>query len=164
MPTVPGGSAIGGGLGSPFVGFFNQLAAPELAQSERAADLVWNNPKAAKIEGASRLGSLLFPPLAIAGAEGLGLFGAGAIEDWLAGATSNDAASCPNPISDQCGAEPAPRFCQSDASEISCQSGQDGRPTTIDPSYAFDGTRYAIIDASPERPVTVRIPQMASSR
>ena len=33
-PTVPGGSAIGGGSGSPFVGFFNQLAAPELAQSQ----------------------------------------------------------------------------------------------------------------------------------
>lgn len=90
-PTVPGGSAIGGGSGSPFVEFFNQLAAPELAQSEEVADLVRNNPTAAKIEGAIGLGSLLFPPLAIAGAEGLGLFGAGvgvsAAADGLAGST-----------------------------------------------------------------------------
>jgi len=29
--------------------------------------------------------------------------------------------------------------------------------TTIDPFYAYDGTRYAIIDASPARPVTVTV-------
>ena len=50
-----------------------------------------HNPAAAKIEGAIGLGSLLFPPLAIAGAEGLGLFGAGlggsAAADGLAGST-----------------------------------------------------------------------------
>jgi hypothetical protein len=31
--------------------------------------------------------------------------------------------------------------------------------TERSPFYAFDGTRYAIIDASPERPVTVRVPE-----
>jgi hypothetical protein len=31
--------------------------------------------------------------------------------------------------------------------------------TTDRPFYAFDGKRHAIIDASPERPVTVKIPQ-----
>jgi hypothetical protein len=50
-----------------------------------------NQSAAAKIEGAIGLGSLLFPPLAIAGAEGLGLFGAGlggsAAADGLAGST-----------------------------------------------------------------------------
>jgi hypothetical protein len=51
-PAVPAGSVIGDGSGSPFVRFFNQLAAPELAQSEGLADLVRNNPTAAKIEGA----------------------------------------------------------------------------------------------------------------
>jgi hypothetical protein len=29
--------------------------------------------------------------------------------------------------------------------------------TEISPFYAFDGTRYAIIDASPVRPATVRV-------
>jgi hypothetical protein len=90
-PTVPAGSATEGSSASPFVDFFNQLAAPERAQSEGVADHVRNNPAAAKIEGAIGLGSLLFPPLAIAGAEGLGLFGAGlrgsAAADGLAGST-----------------------------------------------------------------------------
>ena len=31
--------------------------------------------------------------------------------------------------------------------------------TERSPFYAYDGTRYAIIDASPERPVTVRVPE-----
>jgi hypothetical protein len=31
--------------------------------------------------------------------------------------------------------------------------------TEISPFYAYDGTRYAIIDASPERPVTVTVPE-----
>ena len=65
------------GLGSSFVGFFNQLAAPERAEAEGVADLVQKHPRAAKIEGAVGLGSLLFPPLAIAGAQALGLSGAG---------------------------------------------------------------------------------------
>lgn len=29
--------------------------------------------------------------------------------------------------------------------------------TATDPFYAYDGTRYAIIDASPDRPVTVTV-------
>ena len=38
--------------------------------------------------------------------------------------------------------------------------GGTGRQFTTDrPFYAFDGKRYAIIDASPERPVTVKIPE-----
>ena len=86
-PATPAGFEIGGGSGSPFVGFFNQLAAPELAESERVADLVQNHPTAAKIVGAVNLGSLLFPPLAIAGAEALGMLGAGAAADGLAGST-----------------------------------------------------------------------------
>ena len=90
-PTVPAESATQGSSASPFLDFFNQLAAPERAQSEGVADLVRNNPAAAKVEGAIGLGSLLFPPLAIAGAEGLGLFGAGlggsAAADGLAGST-----------------------------------------------------------------------------
>jgi hypothetical protein len=90
-PTVPLGFTTGGDSGSPFVRFFSQLAAPELAQSEGVADLVRNNPTAAKIEGAIGLGSLLFPPLAIAGGEALGIFGAGAAgsaaADGLAGST-----------------------------------------------------------------------------
>jgi hypothetical protein len=91
QPTrpIPTGSTVEGD--SPFVRFFNQLAAPELAQSQGVTDLVRNNPTAAKMEGAVGLGSLLFPPLAIAGAEGLGLFGAGAAgavaTDGLAGST-----------------------------------------------------------------------------
>ncbi|WP_298243760.1 DUF4951 domain-containing protein [uncultured Bradyrhizobium sp.] len=87
--AVSGDSAVGGGSGSPFVKFFNQLAAPELAQSEGVTDLVRNNPTAAKIEGAFGVGSLLLPPLAIAGAEALGLFGVGgsAVADGLAGST-----------------------------------------------------------------------------
>jgi hypothetical protein len=89
--TVPAGSAIGGGSTSPFVDFFNQVAAPERAQSEGVADLVRNNPTAAKIEGAIGLGSLLFPPLAIAGGEALGIFGSGAAgsaaADGIAGST-----------------------------------------------------------------------------
>jgi hypothetical protein len=86
-PTVPAGPAIRGGSASPFVDFFNQLAAPERAESERVADLVRNHPTAAKIVGAIGLGSALIPPLAIAGAEGLGLFGAGAAADGAAGST-----------------------------------------------------------------------------
>jgi hypothetical protein len=85
--TVPIGSSIGDGSGSPFVEFFNQLAAPERVQSEGVADLVRNNPTAAKIVGAIGLGSVLVPPLAIASAEALGLFGAGAAADGLAGPT-----------------------------------------------------------------------------
>jgi hypothetical protein len=89
--TVPTGSAVGGGSGSPFIDFFNQLAAPERAQSEGVADLVQNHPTAAKIEGAVGLGSLFFPPLAIAGGEALGLFGGGAagaaVADGLSGST-----------------------------------------------------------------------------
>ena len=88
-PTVSDGPAVQGGSGSPFIDFFNQLAAPELAQSQGVTDLVRNNPTAAKIEGAFGLGSLLAPPLAMAGAEGLGLFGAGA-----AGACSGAAGGC----------------------------------------------------------------------
>jgi hypothetical protein len=90
-PAVPAGSSIGDGSGSPFVGFFNQLAAPELAQSEGVADFVRNHPTAAKMEGAIGLGSLLFPPLAIAGAEALGLSGAGAVADGLAGSAISGA-------------------------------------------------------------------------
>jgi hypothetical protein len=67
------------------------LATPERAQSEGVADIVQNHPTAAKIDGAIGLGSLLFPPLAIAGGEALGLFGAGAsgsaVADGLAGPT-----------------------------------------------------------------------------
>jgi hypothetical protein len=90
-PTVPAGSAIGGGSASPFVDFFNQLAAPKRAQSEGVADLVRNHPTAAKIVGAIGLGSLLFPPLAVAGGEALGIFGAdaagSAAADGIAGST-----------------------------------------------------------------------------
>jgi hypothetical protein len=94
-PTIPGGNTIGGDSGSPFVDFFNQLAAPERAESERVADLVQNHPTAAKIVGAIGLGSALAPPLAIAGSEALGLFGAGAAgtaaTDGLAGSTISGA-------------------------------------------------------------------------
>ena len=83
-PTVPDSS-------SPFVGFFNQLAAPERAESEGVADLVQNHPTAAKIVGAFGLGSALAPPLAIAGAEGLGLLGTGTASDGLAGTTISGA-------------------------------------------------------------------------
>jgi hypothetical protein len=90
-PPVPAGSAIGGGSSSPFIDFFNQLSAPERAQSEGVADLVRNHPTAAKIVGAIGLGSALIPPLAIAGGEALGIFGAGtagsAIADGIAGST-----------------------------------------------------------------------------
>lgn len=88
-PAQPQPAVPGSGSSSPFVDFFNQLADPERAQAERVADLVQNHPTAAKVVGAINLGSLLLPPLAIAGAEGLGLFGAGAggsaVADGLAG-------------------------------------------------------------------------------
>lgn len=64
--------------GSSFAGFFNQLAAPERAESEGVADLVQNHPTAAKIVGTIGLGSALLPTLAFAGAEALGMYGAGA--------------------------------------------------------------------------------------
>jgi len=38
-PPVPAGSAIGGGSSSPFIDFFNQLSAPERAQSEGSQTL-----------------------------------------------------------------------------------------------------------------------------
>ncbi|HEX5242553.1 MAG TPA: DUF4951 domain-containing protein [Tepidisphaeraceae bacterium] len=94
-PISPAGPAIEGGSGSPFVDFFNQLAAPERAESEGVADLVQNHPTAAKIVGAIGLGSALAPPLAMAGAEGLSLFGAGlggsAVADGLGGSTISGA-------------------------------------------------------------------------
>jgi hypothetical protein len=80
-PTVPAGSAIGDGSASLFVDFFNQLAAPERAQSEGVEDLVRTHPTAAKIVGAIRLGSLLFPPLAIAGGETLGMLSGSALPE-----------------------------------------------------------------------------------
>ncbi|HEX5242556.1 MAG TPA: hypothetical protein VFW23_04775 [Tepidisphaeraceae bacterium] len=90
-PPVPAGLRTGGGSASPFVDFFNQLAAPERAEAEGVADLMQNHPTAAKVAGAIGLGSVLAPPLAIAGAEGLGLLGAGAggtsVADGLAGST-----------------------------------------------------------------------------
>ena len=96
-PTVPGGPASGGGSGSLHVRLFNQLADPERAQAERVADLVQNYPTAAKIVGAINLGSLLVPPLAVAGGEAFGLFGAGAggsaVADELAAPTISGAGS-----------------------------------------------------------------------
>lgn len=44
-------------------------------------------------------------------------------------------------------------------SEFPMDGGAGRQFTTDRPFYAFDGKRYAIIDASPERPVTVKIPE-----
>jgi hypothetical protein len=83
QPTPPV-EPIGSGSPSSFADFFNQFAAPERAESEGVVDLVQNHPTAAKIVGALGLGSALAPPLAIAGGQALGLFGAGAVADGLA--------------------------------------------------------------------------------
>jgi hypothetical protein len=90
-PTIPSGLPTGDESGSSLLGFFNQLAAPERAESEGVADLVQNHPTVAKVTGAIGLGSSLILPLAFAGAEGLGLLGAraggSAVADGLAGST-----------------------------------------------------------------------------
>lgn len=44
-------------------------------------------------------------------------------------------------------------------SEFPIDGGAGRQFTTDRPFYAFDGKRHAIIDASPERPVTVKIPE-----
>ena len=50
-----------------------------------------DHPTAAKIVGAIGLGSVLAPPLAIAGTEALGTLGAAATADGLAGSTISGA-------------------------------------------------------------------------
>lgn len=44
-------------------------------------------------------------------------------------------------------------------SEFPIDGGTGWQFTTDGPFYAFDGKRRAVIDASPERPVTVKIPE-----
>ncbi|WP_456753595.1 DUF4951 domain-containing protein [Bradyrhizobium sp. USDA 4461] len=82
-----------GGSSSPFVKFLNQLADPERAESEQVVDLVQNHPTAAKIAGTIGLGSVLLPPLAMAGAGALGLLGAGAGESAVASGLAGSAVS-----------------------------------------------------------------------
>jgi hypothetical protein len=76
VPTVPRpkGGVSDSAADISAIDFFNQLAAPELAQSQALTDFVQQHPKAAAAEGALGLGVVLGIPAAGAA----GLLGAGA--------------------------------------------------------------------------------------